>query len=29
MEEIKEENNIIVNSMINSNNDNITKIYEK
>lgn len=29
MEEIKEENNIIVNLMINSNNDNITKIYEK
>ena len=29
MEEIKEENNIIVNLMINFNNDNITKIYEK
>ena len=29
MEEIKEENNIIVNLMINSNKDNITKIYEK
>ena len=29
MEEIKEENNMIVNLMINSNNDNITKIYEK